>query len=316
MAAFSTFMGCKYILPKAEEIRKAKADFAIVGAAYEGCCVGVPGASYGPRVLRQISDDIDYYNVETDIDLREHLTFVDCGDVGSWRTATGDTAKAHKEIEDAVAEITRAKAAPIVFGGDHSISLPAFKGFFNETKGRIGVIHFDTHLDTADVMGGERISNCTQMKRMTELGDRVPSKNMVHVGIRFSSFNIREERKIAERLGMKVIYMGDVMRRGITDVTKEAIEIAKKGTDLLYFTLDIDVLDAPYAPATSVPTPGGLTNRELIEACRLIGRSGVDAFDLVEVSGPMQDPNLVTARIGATCVAELMGGAVQKRLGK
>jgi len=265
-------------------------------------------------VLRQISDDIDYYNVETDIDLREHLTMVDCGDVGSWRTATGDTAKAHKEIEDAVAEITKAGAFPITFGGDHSISLPAFRGFHRETKGKIGVIHFDTHLDTADIMGGERISNCTQMKRMTELGQRVPPKNMVHVGIRFSSFNIREERKIAENLGMKVLYMGDVVRRGIGDVTKEAVDIAKQGTDLVYFTLDIDVLDAPYSPATSVPTPGGLTNRELIEACRLIGKSGLDAFDLVEVSGPMQDPNLITARVGATCVAELLGGLVQKRL--
>jgi len=314
VAAFSTFMGSSYVPPRAEEIRKLKADFAVVGAAFEGCCVGVPGASHGPRVMRQISDDIDYYNVETDIDLREHIKIVDCGDVGSWRTATGDTSKAHKEIEDAVAEITKAKAIPIVFGGDHSITLPAFRGFHKETKGKIGVVHFDTHLDTADVLGGEKVSNCTQMKRMTELGDRVPPRNMVHAGIRFSSFNIREERKIAEKLGMKVFYMGDIIRRGIAEVTKEAIDIAKKETDLLYFTLDIDVLDAPYAPATSVPTPGGLTNRELIEVCRLIGKSGVDGFDVVEVSGPMQDPNLITARIAATCVAELMGATVQKRL--
>jgi agmatinase len=312
---YLTYMGCKHVPPRAEAIRKEKADFAIVGAAYGGCECAVPGTIWGPREVRQISEFVDYYNPELDIDLREHMNFVDCGDVGGWRTAQGNTDKAHKEIEDAVAEITKAGAIPVTIGGDHSIMIPAFKGFWRETKGKIGIVHIDAHLDTADTFAGQKISNCTMFIRATELG-RASPKNMTHIGIRYGAYNLREEVRNAEKLGMRIFYMGEVVERGIEEVTKEAIDIARSGTDLLYYTLDVDCLDAPFCPETEGPTPGGLTNRELLQATRFIGKAGVNGFDICEIRGPSHSGINITARIGAHVINELMFSTIMKRLGR
>ncbi len=193
---------------------------------------------------------------------------------------------------------------PIVLGGDHSITLPAFKGLHKHGNGKIGLIHFDTHMDTADNYGGQKISNCTQITRIAEL-ERVDPKNIVQIGHR-NYLNPRDEKINAEKMGITTFYVWDVFKRGIEDVTKEAIEIAKKGTDALYLTVDIDVLDAAYAPATSVPSPGGISSRQLIEGVRLVAMAGVDGLDLVEVSGPQQDSNLITARSAASVIADFI----------
>lgn len=302
--------------PNEKELKKAGADAAILGVPYEGCAVGIPGASYGPMAIRLGSSDLFTYNVEFDVDIAEHFKFVDCGDV---ILPVGDKIGSHKEIQDAVSVIAGAGVMPIVLGGDHSITLPAFKGFYEHVKGKVGIIHFDCHMDSSETLGGEKISNASWITRVAEL-ERVNPRNIAQIGIRgWANVNIpnmREMKETAEKLGVKTFFMGEVSRRGIVEVTKEAIETAHDGTEAVYLTIDIDVLDGATATATSIPTPGGLTSRELIQAVRLVGRAGVDSMDVVEVSGPQQDWNFITARTAATLIAEVMGSIVLKKLGR
>ncbi|RLI44368.1 agmatinase [Candidatus Bathyarchaeota archaeon] len=303
----STFMKSPFVPPKAEELKKVGANVAYLGIPFEGCAVGIPGASFGPRMVRIGSDDIISYNYELDVDIADHFKIVDCGDVP---VIPMDITGSFKKIEDTVAEIVGAGVFPIIIGGDHSITLPAFKGFYRHTTGNVGLIHFDTHMDTSDTYGGMKISNCTQITRIAEM-ERVNPKNIVQIGIR-NHLNPKSERLMGEKLGIKVFPIWEIFKRGIEPVMKEAVEIVKDGTDAIYITLDIDVLDAAYAPATSVPTPGGLTSRQLIEAVRIAAKAGVDAFDLVEVSGPQQDPNFITGRTAATIIAELLAAKALK----
>ncbi len=306
----ATFMKSPYV--PLDKLRDVKADVAFLGAPFEQCCCGIPGASFGPRVLRQASDDLMTYNLELDLDLADHIKMVDVGDAPS---IPGSVELSHKNIEDGVAAICRAGAFPVTMGGDHSITLPSFKGFYRESKAKkFGVIQIDTHQDFADEYGGQKISNCTQMTRISEM-DRVDPHNMVQIGMR-NMLAPKEEIVRSRKAGVTTFFIWDVFKRGIEDVTREAVKIARNGTDALYLTVDIDCLDAAYAPATSVPTPGGLTSRQLIEAVRIIGKSGIDAFDLSEVSGPNQDSNLITARAGATVIAELIGAKVYGKLHK
>jgi len=302
-----TFMKLPFVYPKKEELEKAKADIAILGAPFEGCCVSTSGASFGPRMIRLATDSVTSYNLELDIDILEHVTFVDCGDV---RVVPGTTEVSHERIREAVSEIIEAGTLPIIMGGDHSITFAAFQALHEHVNGKIGLIQFDTHFDCADTYGGERISNCTPIKRIAEL-KKVDPQNIVQIGIR-GLLNPRQLKINAEELGIKTFYMWDILRDGIEKVTREAVRIAKNGTDALYVTVDIDVLDAAYAPATSSPSPGGLTSRQLIEAVRIVGKAGVSAFDLAEVLGPHGDVNNITARVAANIILEMLGAYVKE----
>ena len=130
-------------------------------------------------------------------------------------------------------------------GGDHSVTLPAFRAFTN-ARPEDRVIHFDTHLDISDTYAGERISNCTQMLRIAEIPSVDPD-NIVHIGIR-GWLNPRELRRTSERLGYDIFSLPEIERRGLRDVVDEALALTSKGTDLLYLTVDIDVLDPAFAP--------------------------------------------------------------------
>ena len=109
--------------------------------------------------------------------------------------------------------------------------------------------------------------------------------------------------------------MEDVEEKGIVSITEKAIDLAKDGTDALYLSVDIDVLDTSAAPGTGMPIPGGLTNRELLKAVRMICSTGVSGYDVTEAS-PYNDPANITAISAAAVVAEMIGGLAKVRKDK
>jgi agmatinase len=310
-----SFMHTQTVKPEKEELRRAEADVAILGVPWEmGPPYGIPGVFLGPRAIRLGSEEILGYNVEFDIDFFEYMKLVDCGDVV---TIMGDLEGTSKLVERTISEILEADVLPIIIGGDHTIPIPGIRAIHNHFKGNIGIIHFDSHMDTFDNIKGSKINNATFVIRSTEL-KRVNPRNIVQIGM--SGYcNERHERIRAEELGITTFWRKDVYEKGIKEITKEALEIAKNRTEAVYMTVDFDVLDASYAPVTSLPGIGGLTIRELIDSIRIIGKSGVDAFDICEVGNPGLDPCNITGRAAATVIAELLtamalGGYKKKKV--
>ena len=60
----------------------------------------------------------------------------------------------------------------------------------------------------------------------------------------------------------------DVDNEGIERVVDTALESACDGTDGVYVSLDIDVVDPVYCPAQKYPEPAGLTSKQIIAALR------------------------------------------------
>ena len=62
-----------------------------------------------------------------------------------------------------------------------------------------------------------------------------------------------------------------------------------ENTEVLYVSLDIDVVDPAFCPAQKYPEPGGLTSREIISAIRQIGKHKlINGFD-ISCLGPQYD---------------------------
>lgn len=136
--------------------------------------------------------------------------------------------------------------------------------------------------------------------------DCVKPSNIVQIGIH-GWLNPKEEVENSKRLGINVFTMSDCERIGWMNVIERAIEISTTGTDALYVTVDIDVLDPAYGPGTSATEPGGLNSKQLYVALRRIAEIGISAFDLTCVA-PQYDSSGITERAAVTCILELLAG--------
>ena len=108
----------------------------------------------------------------------------------------------------------------------------------------------------------------------------------------------------------------DVDRQGIETVADAALARASDGTDGVYLSLDIDVVDPVHCPAQKYPEPLGLTSRQIITALRRIGqRANVVGFDLCCL-GPQYDDRVGTgSHLAARLFVEIMAAMAWRRSG-
>lgn len=190
------------------------------------------------------------------------------------------------------------EAAPVVLGGDHSISFPVLRAFSDIP---LHVVQFDTHLDLMDDAMGIKYSHANPMKRISEL-ENVTS--ITHIGIRGLN-NMPDWVEETKKGKSKFFTAAEVHEKGLDFISSQIPE-----TENLYITLDIDVLDPSVAPGTGTPEPGGLTYLQLRDLLRLTALKGkLAGMDLVEVN-PLYDPSGRTAQVAARLIIDLLGAAM------
>ncbi len=88
----------------------------------------------------------------------------------------------------------------------------------------------------------------------------------------------------------------------------------REGTDGVYVSLDIDVVDPVYCPAQKYPEPAGLTSKQVITALRRIGQvAEVRGFDLCCL-GPQYDDRVGTgSHLAARFFVEVMAAMAWRR---
>jgi agmatinase len=294
-----TFLRLPYVPPDAELLRARGAQAAIYGIPWDSMAVGRSGASYGPRGIREIAaTQFLSYNATWDFDLVEALSPVDCGDAA---IIPGNPEKSFQVAQAAIGQILAAGAVPVTLGGDHSVTIPAVRAVAEHVGAAgAGLVLIDAHLDTAIDVGGETLSNCCPITRAIDAGFD-PTKTVL-IGIS-GWMNPRSEYAYCREHGITVIWAEDVWKVGVPATLDRALQIAG-GTDAgLYLTVDVDSLDAAYAPGTSVPTPGGLTARELLELVRGLARSGLAGLDVVETA-PSLEATSATAGMATRVVMD------------
>lgn len=302
-AGIATFLKAPYVPPERGALQAAGATVAVLGLPFDSTTVTRPGASHGPRAIRDASSHFafgEYYHYDYGVTLSEHLTLVDCGDVPG---VPGNAARTFEQTEAALAELYAAGCFPVLIGGDHATTIPGARALSRQVPGKIGFIMFDTHLDTAPDIAGETLSHCTPVHRVIDLPN-FDGGNAVLIGIHGAA-NPRLEQEVAEAHGITVFSIRDIDRQGIEAVARQALEIAGQGTDCIYLSVDIDVLDGAYAWGTCGPEIGGLTGRELVRALEVVGRGRLGALDVVEVA-PMFDPSGHTPRVAARVVLDVL----------
>ncbi len=213
----------------------------------------------------------------------------------------------------------RSGAVPLLLGGDHSIALGSVGGVADAVDGDVGVIWLDAHADfnSAETTPSGNIHGMVlgalagygedALVHATGPGPRLNPARIAIVGARDLDPG---ECELLRRAGVLVLTMADVDRRGMHDVTEEALARASEGTRGLHVSFDMDVMDPSEAPGVGTPVPGGITYREAHLAMELVAASGkLTSMDLVEVN-----PILDQANRTAQLATELALSATGKRI--
>jgi agmatinase len=301
-AGLLTYGGIPYTQDPAE---LEGVDVAIVGAPTDDLVSDRPGARFGPRAIRAASCPPGPH-LEAKIDAIDALRVVDFGDAA---VLPADAARTHEAIEATVGQVLDAGALPIVLGGDHGIAEPDVRACASR-GGRVGLVHFDAHADTAKRVFGAEASHGTPMYRLVEQG-HVDPERYVQIGLR-GYWPGEEEFGWQRERGITTIFMHEVRDQGIAAAVDRAAEVAGDGPTFL--TVDVDVLDPAIAPGTGTPEPGGMGSSDLLWACReLTARLRLVGADVVEVLPTAVGSADITALVADRIVREILTGLALRR---
>jgi agmatinase len=244
--------------------------------------------------------------LEANVDPLGELRVVDFGDAP---VVPADPARSHAAIEETVAQVLAGGALPVVLGGDHSITEPDVRAC-SAVHGPVGLVHFDTHTDTAREVFAVELSHGTPMYRLVESGAVAPER-YVQIGLR-GYWPGEEEFAWQRERGIEAFFMHDVRALGIDEVVERTV--ASVGAGPVFLTVDVDVLDPAFAPGTGTPEPGGMTSADLLRACRAVAeRLELVGADVVEVAPTAIGSADVTALVADRIVREILAGIALRR---
>src|SRR5579859_368608 len=267
---------------------RAGAAAAFFGAPLDATTSFRSGTGAGPGAVRRLSDSLETYSPALDRDL-EDLPLVDLGDLDLGDAGVEEAVEA---IAHAMEEAAGVGRLPVMFGGEHTVSLGGFRGIKRIHPDAL-LVQLDAHADLRASYEGRALTHATWAYHA---GAEFGFDSIVQLGLRSGA---REEwpRTRDTAWSARELELPEAVRARISDRP-------------VYLTVDIDVLDPSAAPGTGCPEPGGATFAELEAFLHGLAGLRVVAVDVVEVA-PALDPGEITAAAAAKIVrdAVLLFGA-------
>ena len=271
---------------------------------------GWPGARYAPDSIRRALSGImnrveDGYLFDVCNNKLINLNQFEIKDFGNTdQICHYSHVQALKEMSECIQKVISSGFIPILLGGDHSVTNAGFDALYQATKGKIGIIDFDAHLDLkfdSPVQG--KYSGSSEIRRAVER-ERISAKNVVEIGPR--GFNYPEHYHFIKESGITIFSPKEVYEKGAKEIARKALEIAGNGTEAIYVTVDIDSLDMAYALGSGGQEPAGLNHFQLAEMIRIIAPKTA-VIDYVEVN-PMTVHRELTSHVCANLILEFIAG--------
>lgn len=305
-----TFLGSQRV--ELETLTKgAEVDAIIVGLPWEGTNTWgeYSGCEQTPKACRYAS--LRYgsgYVPEYDVDIAQKLRLGDAGDLPVDPT---DVEKTFSTFEAWAGRIFDSGVTPIFLGGDHSVSYPIVKALAQRHPGRVGILHFDAHLDNADAYDGDRLARCCPLRRIAEAPGIDPTK-IVHMGIH-GPRNSPSQMRFARECGATVITVAEIRSQGLEASLERALGVISRDTDGIYVTVCSDIIDHAFNPGGPLDF-GGLTAWEMLSTLYRLaqGPKPLLGLDLVEVY-PHSDLNGSSVHLMVWLATYALAGLANRR---
>jgi formiminoglutamase len=278
---------------------------------------GRVGAADGPSALRAALAPLALHGAlaSGDVELR---------DLGDAATAGEDLERGQ---ENAARLITRALDAPgnrltVVLGGGHETAWASYLGLMASHRmregsaadasagaPRWGVLNLDAHFDLREE---DRPTSGTPFAQMAA------AEQTAGRALRYAVVGIAEPSNTgalfasARALGVRWMTDLECLEEGAEGIRALVDEFAAD-LDVLYLTIDLDLMPAASAPGVSAPAGLGVPVPLVLAAVRAAAATGKLALvDAVELN-PRLDVDARTARTAARLIDEAAGGALSAR---
>ncbi|WP_416841583.1 formimidoylglutamase [Haloferax sp. DFSO52] len=268
-------------------------DAVFVGEPYDGAVIGRRGARAGPAAIREALASVKTHH----FDDGPVSNVADVGDI-SFEGVSDDVAAVQSMVAEITADVYERGAFPVFLGGDNSLTVANVRPLVDRDVS-VGVVSFDAHLDCRDPLDGP--SSGTPYWQLYEAGlDR-----LAVVGARHFETSTAYADFLGE-VGGTILTAEEVGRDPLQTVDFALDSLAS--CDVVFVSLDMDVLDETAAPGVSAPTPGGITTRELYRMLHHVASdSRIAGFEVVECAPSLDDTDR-TSKAAARAIAHFLSG--------
>lgn len=249
---------------------------------------GRPGAVHGPSALRRALAPMAL------------PTPLRAADAGTIAVTDGQLEDAQQRLGATVSALLDAGEFPVVLGGGHEVAVGTYLGLAGSarrTPGAIvGILNLDAHFD---LRPDPVASSGTPFRQILETDADV---RYAVLGISQPS-NTTALFTTADRFGARYLLDDDC-----ADPARVAAFVAEflAGIDLLYLTVDLDVLPAAVAPGVSAPAAFGVALSTIDAVCDQVSASGLLAVADIAELNPGLDIDARTARTAARLAHRLV----------
>ena len=311
------------------ETSMKKASLVLIPVPYEATASYLPGTSKGPSLIKEASNQLDFFSPSFKKSYNEKIHFLEEDalisrlgkEAKAWaeklRSEAGEDFKkedlseegkklaqsldqAGESLRDWVYETSSSVIAegkiPALVGGEHSVSEGLIKKVLEIYKGDVGVLHIDAHADLRSSYEAMEFSHASIMHRVLNLKPEL--KKLVSVGVR--DLCEEEWERIKRDKKITCFFDEDIATRLFEGESWKAVaeEIVDSLPSNIHISFDVDGLSFTYAPGTGTPVPGGLSFHKVQYLFKLLRgkKKKVLSFDLVETAGDEWNGN-VSARL-------------------
>ncbi|WP_312907730.1 formimidoylglutamase [Natronosalvus caseinilyticus] len=282
--------------------RAGEYDAVLVGEPSDIAVIGRRGAREGPRAIRESMAGVKTHHFEvgsvgSNGANSANGSVAPIGDLGDLELPDTDVSTVQERAEAAAQAVYETGARPVFLGGDNSLTVANVSPLLAD--GSVGVVSLDAHLDCREPIDGPLSG--TPYYQLHERG----LDAFAVVGARHFETSSAYAEYVDEQDG--TVVTAETARQDLETAATRALE-AMTGVDRIFLSLDVDVLDAAFAPGVSAPTPGGLTTTELYPLLRRIAvDERVAGFEVVECAPPL-DRGGMTSDAAARAVAHVLAG--------
>lgn len=257
---------------------------------------GRMGAAAAPAAIRQALGPLAFH-LDRDV--------FDAGDVvvedGSLEAGSLEAGQAR--AGRVISELLDGGKLTVLLGGGHETAFASYLGVAGSEAVRVGkrlgVLNLDAHFDLRDEPVPSSGTPFLQMARAEAAEGR--ELNYAVVGISEPN-NTRTLFNTADRLGVKYLLDEECSAEAVQEFVARFLD----SVDVLYLTIDLDVLPASVAPGVSAPAAYGVPLPVISAVCKQVATSGkLMHLDVAELN-PEFDIDSRTAKVAARLVNTLL----------
>lgn len=282
----------------ADSSANSAAPAALIGfSSNEGVArnLGRIGAAAGPAAIRAALGSLAYHGARP---------VTDAGDIIVERPGL-EFALEEGQARAGAALTAMLDAGQLTFalGGGHEIAYASYLGVAGTAAiangARLGVLNLDAHFDLREAPRPSSGTPFRQMAAAEAAAGRTLNYGVVGIS---EPNNTRALFDAAHELDVKYLLDEDCS----PERTKQFVAAFLESVDVLYLTIDLDVMPASVAPGVSAPAAYGVPLPVIGAVCRQIAASGkLFHFDVAELN-PEFDIDNRTAKVAARLIDTLL----------